>query len=351
VVPALAIADELRASGADVSFVGTRDRIEAELVPAAGYEISFLRVRALHRRNPLLALPAAVRAARATVQARRILRTAGADAVLGAGGYVAGPVGLAAVLRRTPLVLTEADSKVGLANRMLAPFARRICLAFPIAGRDSDRYLVTGRPVQQAILLAKRGDARAKLGIEADAPCLLVFGGSQGARSINLSAFEAFAKRPVSVGERQLAILHVAGRRDYPELRSRAEQESPAPGYRLIEYLPDLGDPLAASDVVLARAGGSVFELVAAGRPALLVPYPHASANHQANNARWMADAGAALVIEDSELDPARLAKEVSELLGDWGRLAAMSAAARSLARPRAAAQVAAEVLSAVSSR
>jgi UDP-N-acetylglucosamine--N-acetylmuramyl-(pentapeptide) pyrophosphoryl-undecaprenol N-acetylglucosamine transferase len=351
VVPALAIADELRANGADVSFVGTRDRIEAELVPAAGYEISFLRVRGLDRANPLRAMRAAFGAVRATAEARRMLRAAAADAVLGAGGYVAGPVGLAAVRERTPLVLAEADSKLGLANRMLARFARRVCLAFPIAGRDGDRYLVTGRPVRAAILRADRQTARTTLGIEAEAPCLFVFGGSQGARSINRSAFDAFATEPVMVRDRELSVLHVAGRRDYQELRARVEREGSASGYRLIEYLPDLADPLAASDLVLARAGGSVFELAAAGRPALLVPYPHASANHQAQNARWMADAGAALVIEDSQLEPARLRHDVTELANDPERLAAMSSAARALARPQAAADVAAEVLAAVRSR
>ncbi len=350
-VPALAIADELRASGADVSFVGTRDRIEAELVPAAGYEISFLRMRGLDRTNPLRAMRAAFGAVRATTEARRLLRTAGADAVLGAGGYVAGPVGLAAVRERTPLVLAEADSKLGLANRMLARFARRVCLAFPIAGREGDRYVVTGRPVRAAIVRADRQTARAALGIEAEAPCLLVFGGSQGARSINRSAFDAFATQQVMVRDRELAVLHVAGRRDYQELRARFEREGPASGYRLIEYMPDMADPLAASDLVLARAGGSVFELAAAGRPALLVPYPHASANHQAQNARWMADAGAALVIEDSQLEPARLRHDVTELANDPERLAAMSSAARALARPQAAADVAAEVLAAVRSR
>jgi len=348
-VPALAIADELRARGADVSFVGTRDRIEAELVPGAGYEISFLNVSALDRRNPLRAAGAAVRSAGAVVKARGLLRAAGADAVLATGGYVAGPVGLAAALGRTPLVLIEADSRLGLANRLLAPFARRVCLSFPVPGREGKRYLVTGRPVPAPILGASRDAARAALAIELDAPCLLVFGGSLGARSINTTAVDAFAARPPTVAGRELTVLHVAGRRDFAELRSRLEREGNPPNYRLLEYLPHLGEVLAACDLVLARAGGSVFELAAAGRPALLVPYPHASAGHQTGNARWMVEAGAALSIDDAALAPDTLAATVTELLGDRARLDAMGRAARSLARPDAAARVAAEVLASAS--
>ena len=136
VVPALAVADELRASGARVVFAGTRGRAEAELVPSAGYEISYLSVAGLDRRNPLRAGAAAVKAAAALPASLSLLRRLRADAVLGGGGYVSGPVGLAAVLRRTPLVLAEADSRLGLANRALAPFARRVCLAFALPGRS-----------------------------------------------------------------------------------------------------------------------------------------------------------------------------------------------------------------------
>jgi UDP-N-acetylglucosamine--N-acetylmuramyl-(pentapeptide) pyrophosphoryl-undecaprenol N-acetylglucosamine transferase len=131
----MAVADELRASGAIVSFLGTRKRIEAELVPPAGYEIDFLKVRGIDRRNPIRAAVAVGEAAGAVAVARRALRSRRADVVLGGGGYVAGPAGLAAVLTRTPLVLTEADSHLGLANRLLARRARRVCLSFPIEGR------------------------------------------------------------------------------------------------------------------------------------------------------------------------------------------------------------------------
>jgi UDP-N-acetylglucosamine--N-acetylmuramyl-(pentapeptide) pyrophosphoryl-undecaprenol N-acetylglucosamine transferase len=339
----MAVADELRASGAEVSFLGTRERIEAELVPAAGYEIDFVKVRGIDRRNLLRAARAGAEALAAVGAARNVLRRREADVVVGGGGFVAGPAGLAATLTRTPLVLTEADSHLGLANRLLARRARRVCLAFPIAGREGDRYLVTGRPVPKAVLEGDRDAARRRFGIAANARCLLAFGGSQGARSINLAAFEAFAERE----GRDFDVVHIAGARDFPELEPRLAVAVNAEGYTLLAYEPNLGDALAAADLVLARSGGSIFEVVAVGRPAILVPFPFATGDHQSANAEWMRAAGAASVITDAELSAERLQAEVAGALEDPARLQAMASAARALAKPEAARQIADEVLEA----
>jgi UDP-N-acetylglucosamine--N-acetylmuramyl-(pentapeptide) pyrophosphoryl-undecaprenol N-acetylglucosamine transferase len=335
VVPALAVAEALRADGAEVSFIGG-ERAEAQLVPAAGFALHSIAVEGMSRSNPLRAIRALARAAAALPRARALLGELGAEAVMGGGGYVAGPVGLAAVSRRIPLVLTEADSHLGLTNRVLARFARRVCLAFPLAGRTGERYRVTGRPVAEAAL--GRSAARERLGIGAEETCVVVFGGSLGARSINLAAVEAFARAPFRV-------LHMSGRRDYAELAARPLP----PGYELHDQLDphDFAGALAAADLAVARAGGSVFEIAAHGLPAVLVPYPHASADHQNANARWMVQAGAAVSIVDAELTARRLAEEVTALLGDRERLAAMSAASRGLARPQAAQEVAGELLDA----
>jgi UDP-N-acetylglucosamine--N-acetylmuramyl-(pentapeptide) pyrophosphoryl-undecaprenol N-acetylglucosamine transferase len=363
VVPALAVADALRAEGADVTFVGA-GRAESELVPAAGYELHEIPVEGLSRTSPLRAARALVLAALAVPRARKLLKRLRADAVMGGGGYVAGPTALAALTLRIPIVLTEADSHIGLSNRLLAPFAARVCLAFPpeIERDDEDvrdgsshsrrlpvhlprrlrsrrrrrgaRYLVTGRPIPPP---ARDADgARERIGIEAGETCVLVFGGSLGARSINLAAVEALSGSAFRV-------LHVAGRRDYAELRAR---ELPA-GYDLREYLglADFADALATADLAVARAGGSVFEIAAHGVPAILVPYPHAAGDHQSANARWMSSAGAAIVIPDDELTGPRLAHEVAALLGDRPTLDAMAAASRRLARPDAARAIAAELL------
>ena len=208
-------------------------------------------------------------------------------------------------------MLTEADSRLGLANRLLARYARSVCLAFPLEGRDDAKYIVTGRPVPRAVATADRAGARARLGIDAGAQCLLVFGGSLGARTLNLAAVEAFG------GPTGPWVVHVSGRRDFADVEQGLRARGGSGRYRLFEYLDTLADPLAASDLVLARAGGSIAEITAAGRPAVLVPYPHATADHQASNARWMADAGAAVVMPDDELTPARLAQEVGDLLAD----------------------------------
>lgn len=343
VVPAMAVADELRASGAEVSFLGTRERIEAELVPAAGYEIDFVKVRGIDRRNPLKAARAGVEALGAVGEARKALRRRDADVVMGGGGFVAGPAGLAATLTRTPLVLTEADSHLGLANRLLARRARRVCLAFPIEGREGEPYLVTGRPVPKAVLEGDRERARARFGIAVDAKVLLVVGGSQGARSINFAAVEAFAERE----GRDFHVLQIAGRRDFSELEARLAAAPHADNYTLLDYEPNLGDALAAADLVLGRSGGSIFEVVAVGRPAILVPYPFATADHQSANAEWMRGGGAATVIADAELTAARLAAEVGAVLGDEARLETMATASRQLAKPDAARRIADEVLEA----
>jgi UDP-N-acetylglucosamine--N-acetylmuramyl-(pentapeptide) pyrophosphoryl-undecaprenol N-acetylglucosamine transferase len=346
----MAVAAELRASGAEVSFLGTRERIEAELVPAAGYEIDFVKVRGIDRRNPLRAARAGFEALGAVAAARAVLRRRSADVVMGGGGFVAGPAGLAAALTRTPLVLTEADSHLGLANRLLAGRARRVCLGFPIAGREGERYEVIGRPVPAAVLGADRTAARERFGIAAGDRCLLVMGGSQGARSINLAAIEAFAEGD-GAGERDFHVLHLAGRRDFEELEKRLAEATHGERYTLLDYEPDLGDVLAASDLVLARSGGSIFEVTAAKRPALLVPYPHATADHQSANAAWMQRGGAAVVVRDEELSAARLAREVGELFGDASRLGKMAAAAAALAKPDAARRIADQVLAAAEAK
>lgn len=333
VVPALAVAAALRAEGAEVQFVGG-ERAEATLVPDAGYELHRLQLAPLPRgrggRVPIDAVRAVATDAGAVREARSLVRRLSPDAVLGGGGYVAGPISLAAVTRRVPLVLSEMDSHLGLTNRLLAPFAKRVCLAFPIEGRDGRRFLVTGRPVPPAN--TDRAAARRRFGIGPEEDCVLVSGGSQGARSINEAALQAFAGS-------SFRVLHAAGERDLPSLRS------PGPHYDLRGFIEEFSDALAASDLVVGRAGGSVFEIAAAGKPAVLVPYPHATADHQMTNARYFESAGAAVIIPDAELSGPRLAQEVGRLLADRARLSAMSRACSGLARPQAAAEIAAEVL------
>jgi len=276
------------------------------------------------------AIRAALKAIPAVIRAVALIRRLKPDVLMGGGGYIAGIVGAAAVLTRTPLVLTEADSHLGISNRALARFARKVCLAFPIAGCEGGRWVVTGRPVPVASV--SRGEARRRFGISEQGVCVLVTGGSLGARSINTAAVEAFA-------DSDFEVIHLAGERDFSSL------SQPRSGYHLFGYVSGFADAVAAADLAVARAGGSVFELAAGGCPAVLVPYPQAAGDHQTGNARWMERGGAAEVILDRDLTAERLRTAVNGLLKEPARLASMASASKSLSLPDAARDVATEVL------
>src|SRR6476469_6776865 len=270
VLPSLAIAEALRRRGATVSFAGSPDRIEARLVPEAGYEFDPFRISGLPRRPGPAQLRAVLLAGRAPRACARILAEREPDVVLGGGGYVSGPMVFAAARRKIPTALMEADAHLGLANRLAAPFARRIFLSFPIAGRDGAKYRVTGRPIPARSRSVPQHEARELFGLPPSGPVLLVFGGSLGAHLLNELAIDVF-------GEAGPAVLHLSGTRDYDELRSRVSR----PDYRLFAFTEEFGAALGASDLALARAGGSVWELAAAGKPAVLVPGLFATGDHQ----------------------------------------------------------------------
>jgi UDP-N-acetylglucosamine--N-acetylmuramyl-(pentapeptide) pyrophosphoryl-undecaprenol N-acetylglucosamine transferase len=326
------VAEALRARGVSVTFAGSRDRVESQLVPEAGFELDSFAVSGFPRRIGIDLLRAAWRSVRAPFACARILGRRRPDVVLGGGGYVAGPMVLAARLRRIPAALTEADAHLGLANRLAAPFARRVLLAYEIDGRDGAKYRVVGRPIPAAHLGAGREAGRARFGLPLDRPVLAVFGGLAGAQALNRFAVEAFA-------DSGPAVLHVSGARDYDELRPRVTRAD----YVLVPSTDHFGDALAAADLAISRAGGTVWELAAAGTPAILVPYPHATADHQALNARHFERGGGALVVDQRELE--RVPALVKELLADPGRLAEMRAAMLALARPDAADVVADELV------
>ncbi len=314
--------------GAQVAFASNTD---SRHVREAGFELDVFRVEGFPRKVSIALARALGEAALAVPAAARILRRRRPDVVLGGGGYAAGPMVLAARLMRIPAALTEADAQLGLANRLAAPFAQRIFLAFPIEDLDGEKYRVVGRPIPKRSQSVDQGESRRLFGLPADSSVVLVFGGSQGARRLNEAAIEAFAAEGP-------AVLHLAGERDYPALAARVSR----PEYRLLPFTDDFGAALTAANLVVSRAGGSVWELAAAGRPALLVPYPHATADHQAKNARYFEQGGGAVVVPEEELD---LRRQVTELLEDPGRLEAMGRAMRSLARPDAADIVAEELI------
>jgi UDP-N-acetylglucosamine--N-acetylmuramyl-(pentapeptide) pyrophosphoryl-undecaprenol N-acetylglucosamine transferase len=337
VAPALAVAEALRRRGGLVTFAGSPDRVEARLVPELGYEFDAFAVSGLPRRPGLQLARATGQAFAAPLACLRILRRRRPDAVLGAGGYVAGPMVLAARLSRIPCALTEADAHLGLANRLAAPLAERVFLALPL-GLHGEKYRAVGRPIPAASKAVARDEARDRLGLPEDARVVLVFGGSLGARLLNELALDAWA-------EAGPAVVHLCGERDYPELSGRVRR----PDYILRPFIDEIGIAYGAADVALARAGGSVWELAAAGLPAVLVPGEFATGNHQEKNARWFVDAGGAVVVP--ETDATRAPQLVEELLGDPDRLAAMALAMRAVAKPDAAEEIADELVSLAAAR
>ncbi|MEX2103155.1 MAG: UDP-N-acetylglucosamine--N-acetylmuramyl-(pentapeptide) pyrophosphoryl-undecaprenol N-acetylglucosamine transferase [Gaiellaceae bacterium] len=327
-LPGLAVAEALSARGVAVTFASN---VDSRLVTTAGLELDVFPVEGFPRRLGMPLARSVVKAGTSIPACARILRRRRPDVVLGAGGYVAGPMVLTAGILRIPAALTEADAHLGLANRLAAPVAKRVFLAFPIDGLDGPKYRVVGRPIPARSRPEPQDEARRQFELPTDGPVVLVFGGSQGARRLNEAAVAAF-------GAEGPAVLHLSGERDFAALAPRVGR----PDYRLLGFTDDFGAALSAADLVVARAGGSVWELAAAGKPALLVPYPHATANHQEKNARYFERGGGAIVVPEAGLD---LSREVGALLADKDRLAAMGAAMVRLARPDAADVVAEELI------
>lgn len=332
--PVLAVAAELESRGARVVVVTTPS--QAERV-GERYQAYALELTGFARRLDAAAYARTFRLlAAAAPRVRAILRATKPHVAVGGGGFASGPVVAVAALSGVPGLALEADAHLGVANRLLRPFVRRFCLSFAIEGLEPPRYVVTGRPLSPAQLVATREDGLSEFGLRADLPIVLAFGGSQGAQSINRACIDAFGGR-----ELELQLVHVCGPRNEPQVRDELLRLGERfERYRLLSYTDRLAAAMAAADLVVARSGGSVAELSALGRPAILVPYPHATGDHQRKNAQAMVAAGAAVLVDDAELDGVRLARLTADLLGDRRRLAAMAAASAALGRPDAAQRV-----------
>jgi UDP-N-acetylglucosamine--N-acetylmuramyl-(pentapeptide) pyrophosphoryl-undecaprenol N-acetylglucosamine transferase len=331
--PAIAVADELRRRdrALRVVFAGTARGLERRLVPKAGYELRLLPILPLNAVGPLRALAGLLALPWGLVRAAGLVIRLRPRAVLGVGGYAGGPVTLAAALLGVRTVILEPNAHPGFTNRVLAPFVRHAACAYEEARRAfGAKGVLTGNPVRGgfAALPARRHEPPLTL---------LAFGGSQGSRVLNRALLDALTRLP---GPERLRIVHQTG---------EAMREEVAAAYRragrsdeVVAFLDDMEARFAAADLVLARSGATTCaELAAAGKAALLVPFAAAADDHQRVNARAMQAAGAALMLEERELSGASLAQALGELLADPGRIAAMEAAARRMARPDAAARVA----------
>jgi UDP-N-acetylglucosamine--N-acetylmuramyl-(pentapeptide) pyrophosphoryl-undecaprenol N-acetylglucosamine transferase len=332
VLPALAVAEALVERGVHVTFAGSPDRVEARLVPEAGFELDTFRIQGLPRRPSLALLRSVLLAGAAPRACRRILRARRPDVVLGGGGYVAGPMVFAARTLRIPSALTEADAHLGLANRLAAPFAQRLFLAYPIDTRFRAKSRVVGRPIPARSRPVPQDDAREMFELPADVRILGVFGALAGARALNEFVAETW-------GRSGPAILHVTGRRDFDLVRRQVERAD----YRVVPETERFGAALSAVDLVLGRSGSTVWEVAAAGRPAIFVPYPFATGDHQAANAEHFVRAGGAIMVRELELDD--VPELVRSLLDDDVRLARMGQAMLAAARPHAADDIADELV------
>jgi UDP-N-acetylglucosamine--N-acetylmuramyl-(pentapeptide) pyrophosphoryl-undecaprenol N-acetylglucosamine transferase len=338
--PGVAIAEEIRARdpASEVLFVGTERGIEARVLPKLGWPHRFIEASGLKTVGALGALRGLLRVPRALWQSRRILREFRPDAVIGVGGYASGPVVLAAALAGLPTAVLEQNSIPGLANKILGRFVRAVFIAFDEtrAFFKPARVQLSGNPIRRD-LLARLSAA----GQPADAPGRRVFcfGGSLGARAVNglmVDAAVALAKDGFP-----LELVHQTGPDEAEAVAARYAEAGVHADVR--GFIDDMAAEYGRADLVIARAGAtSLAELTAVGRPAILIPYPFAADNHQEKNAQALAAAGAALVFRQGELDGPKLAAAVRELLSDPARLGAMQAATRALARPDAAATIAA---------
>lgn len=352
--PALALAEELRDRGHEVHFFGQATRLEAQLVPQAGFDFTPIRVTGFDRARPWTLVSALWRMRRAQAAiGRHLAATRRPDVAVGFGAYVELPLLNWCASQGIPVVLHEQNSVPGLANKALAAKAARVCVSLPVAidaFRErvgaATQIVVTGNPVRSSVIRASGAAGRAHNDIPADATLLVVFGGSLGAAHLNEGVI---ALKDELLGREGLYLIHSTGQRDYDHVVSALDLTDEQAGrWQVRPYIDAMGEVLAASDLVLARAGASsIAEIAALAVPSMLVPYPHATADHQTTNATYLVGVGAAVMLADDRIDTPAFSHELFSLVDDGARREAMRVAARSLGQDRAASALADQVESA----
>ncbi len=333
--PGLAIADEIRARGGQVIFVGTARGLEAKAVPAAGFPLEVLDITGLKRMGPIGTLRGLLRLPVAFAKSLQIVRRFAPDVVLGVGGYASGPLLLAAAFLRRPTAIQEQNTVPGLTNRHLGRLVRAVFGAFPEAAAafPPGKFVLTGNPVRRRFLQT------AELPSPTSPPRVLVVGGSQGARAVNdlvLGAVQILAR-----SGKAPQIVHQAGPADADRVRA-AYADHAIDAVTVHPFIEDMATAYAAADLVIARAGAlTLAELSVVARPAILIPLPTATDNHQMRNAQSFADAGAALIVNQDSATPESLATAIADLMANAARRAGMAVAMYGLARPRAAQDIA----------
>jgi UDP-N-acetylglucosamine--N-acetylmuramyl-(pentapeptide) pyrophosphoryl-undecaprenol N-acetylglucosamine transferase len=325
------VADSLKEKGAVVEFVGSEAGIERDLVPNAGYPFHSLLLRGLAG-GPVARGRAGLLFLRALVHCRTLMKEIRPAAVLGVGGYASAPAVAAASALRIPTFLHEQNSVPGRVNRFASRFTTENFVTFPAAREHLKGAAWVGMPTRKELFDAAREEALRRLDLEP--PVVLIFGGSGGALRINVAAAEAF-RTPTPY-----TVVQISGRRDFARLSTNN------PRHRIIEYVEDIWRYLAAADVVVSRAGaGSLFDTAAAGKAAILVPFPYATGDHQLHNARYFTEKGAAELLLDSEVSAPTLRQRVEVLLNDEEQREELAGRMRALATPQAADEVAGRLL------
>lgn len=344
IYPALAVARVLAAGGDEAAFVGAPDSLEQRLATESGIRFTPIRVSGWDRARPLSLLTGTFATLGSLFRCVGLLRRERTDVVVGFGGYVSLPLGLAAAVSRVPLVIHEQNAVPGVTNRILARWARSVCLTYASSKgslRHADRAIVTGNPVRETVLESDGARGRVAFGIGPAETVLLVFGGSRGARHLNQSIVNLYSTLRNIAG---LRVVQIAGPKEAESVRSAlsaAAGEAPS-WWAVEEYVDAMGDLMSAADLVVCRSGATTLaELSAIGRASVLVPYPYATDDHQTRNAEPFVKAGAAEMIADSSLDEGAFGQTVVGLIADPGRRAIMADAARTLGRPDSAAAVA----------
>lgn len=339
VIPALAIARQLKKQfSAEVLFIGTARGIETRLVPQAGFPLELIQVGALKNVSLMTRVKTMFDLPRAIAASSRMITDFDPEVVIGVGGYASGPAMVAAIRRHLPTLAFEPNVVPGFANRMIARWVSAAAVHFEETCRYFPHCRVTGVPVREAFFNIPAADRATTGGI----PTLLVFGGSQGARAINQAMIESLPGLSAKIPG--VHVIHQTGQRDYDRVLA-AYQRSGISG-EVHKFIDDMPATFGRADLLVCRSGAStVAEIAAAGKPAIFVPFPAAADDHQNVNARALERAGAAVVVEESNLGAAYLVDTIAALIGDGGRLRSMSSAAQSLAHPKAVEEIAEMVL------
>lgn len=343
--PCVAVAEELRAADPEVEvrFIGATGRIDAELLAARDLPHDLIDARPMPYGLSAAALSGMVGLVRGMMQTRKIIRRFRPHVMFNTGGYVGAAAGLAARMTGVPLVLHASDVLPDRSNRMLSRWAEVVTCVSPAAAEVfGDIAVVTGHPIREEVASATREQGVEQLGLAPDRPTLLVTGGSQGARRLNMAMIGALRELLQDIG---VQVVHLSGSLDYAFLRDQADAMASPEHYHLLEHLPNVGLALAAADLVVTRAGAaSLAEACLHGVPMIVVPYPHAG-GHQRLNAEPLAEGGAAVIVQDEQFTSERLVALVRDVLTDEDRLLEMADAALAAAGPGAAGDVADIVL------